>query len=182
MKFFMEFVYIPLGGSRLGTARKWLNIGIVFVISGVWHGSGSVWEKYIVWGLIHAFGMIFCLFITKFGVDFLKFGAIKRFVTFLFVSFAWIYFSFGDIGIIEANIFLKTLIFGFLADFWRILFVFCVVFFGLLIYNQINFFCLIKRMFLRANSVVICLFFIIYALVIYKLMPNEIPNFMYGDF
>jgi len=74
------------------------------------------------------------------------------------------------------------LIFGFLADFWRILFVFCVVFFGLLIYNQINFFCLIKRMFLRTNSVVICLFFIIYALVIYKLMPNEIPNFMYGDF
>ena len=119
---------------------------------------------------------------TKFGVDFLKFGAIKRFVTFLFVSFAWIYFSFGDIGIIEANIFLKTLIFGFLADFWRILFVFCVVFFGLLIYNQINFFCLIKRMFLHANSVVICLFFIIYALVIYKLMPNEIPNFMYGGF
>lgn len=182
MKFFMEFVYIPLGGSRLGTARKWLNIGIVFVISGVWHGSGSVWEKYIIWGLIHAFGMIFCLFIAKFGVDFLKFGAFKRFVTFLFVSFAWIYFSFGDIGIIEANIFLKTLIFGFLADFWRILFVFCVVFFGLLIYNQINFFCLIKRMFLRTNSVVICLFFIIYALVIYKLMPNEIPNFMYGDF
>lgn len=45
-----DYIYIPLGGSRKGYARKLLNILIVFLISGLWHGAGLT---FILWGLWH---------------------------------------------------------------------------------------------------------------------------------
>ena len=45
-----DYVYIPLGGNRKGVARKYVNIMIVFFVSGLWHGVGL---HYIVWGLMH---------------------------------------------------------------------------------------------------------------------------------
>jgi len=45
-----DYIYIPLGGNRKGAARKYLNILIVFFVSGLWHGAG--WT-FIVWGLIN---------------------------------------------------------------------------------------------------------------------------------
>ena len=44
---FRDYVYIPLGGNRRGQARKYLNIMIVFIVSGIWHGAGIT---FIVWG------------------------------------------------------------------------------------------------------------------------------------
>lgn len=49
-RFFITYVYIPLGGSRKGKARMLLNTFIVFLLSGLWHGAA--WT-YIVWGIIH---------------------------------------------------------------------------------------------------------------------------------
>lgn len=46
-----DYVYIPLGGNRKGKIRKYINIFITFLVSGVWHGSGLT---YIVWGILHA--------------------------------------------------------------------------------------------------------------------------------
>lgn len=48
---FTDYLYIPLGGNRKGTVRKWLNVLIVFGVSGMWHGAS--WN-FIAWGLIHA--------------------------------------------------------------------------------------------------------------------------------
>ena len=48
-RFFTQYVYIPLGGSRKGTARTCLHILIVFMLSGLWHGTG--WT-YLAWGLL----------------------------------------------------------------------------------------------------------------------------------
>ena len=45
-----DYIYIPLGGNRKGKVRKYLNIIIVFLVSGLWHGVGL---HYIVWGLYH---------------------------------------------------------------------------------------------------------------------------------
>ena len=45
-----DYVYIPLGGNRKGLVRKYINIVIVFVISGLWHGVGI---HYLVWGMLH---------------------------------------------------------------------------------------------------------------------------------
>ncbi len=46
-----DYVYIPLGGSRRGTFRKYVNLCVTFLVSGLWHG-GAV--QYLVWGLYHA--------------------------------------------------------------------------------------------------------------------------------
>lgn len=48
---FTDYLYIPLGGNRHGIIRKYLNILIVFGVSGLWHGAG--WN-YVIWGLLHA--------------------------------------------------------------------------------------------------------------------------------
>ncbi len=47
---FRDYVYIPLGGNRKGTGRKYLNIVLVFLLSGFWHGAG--WT-FILWGGLH---------------------------------------------------------------------------------------------------------------------------------
>ena len=50
-----DYVYIPLGGSRRGTLRKYLNIVATFFVSGLWHGNG---HQFIAWGMMHAFYQI----------------------------------------------------------------------------------------------------------------------------
>lgn len=54
---FRDYIYIPLGGSRVKRIKVIRNIFIVFLVSGLWHGANST---FLVWGLIHA-----CLFIPS---------------------------------------------------------------------------------------------------------------------
>lgn len=56
-----DYVYIPLGGSRKGTFRKYLNIFITMFVSGLWHGAGL---NFIVWGGLHGIGSVFSHFIS----------------------------------------------------------------------------------------------------------------------
>ncbi|WP_026651405.1 MBOAT family O-acyltransferase [Butyrivibrio proteoclasticus] len=55
-RFFIKYVYIPLGGSRKGKARTIINVLIVFILSGLWHGAG--WT-YICWGLMQGLLVVF---------------------------------------------------------------------------------------------------------------------------
>lgn len=52
---FRDYVYIPLGGSRVGNTRHVMNVMVVFLISGLWHGAA--WG-FVVWGAINAFFLI----------------------------------------------------------------------------------------------------------------------------
>ena len=54
-RFFITYVYIPLGGSRKGEKRKLINTMLVFLLSGLWHGAS--WN-YVVWGLLNGLGVI----------------------------------------------------------------------------------------------------------------------------
>ncbi len=47
---FRDYLYIPLGGSRRGRGRKWLNVLIVFAVSGLWHGAALT---FLAWGLLN---------------------------------------------------------------------------------------------------------------------------------
>lgn len=49
-RFLRQYVYIPLGGNRKGKVRTYINIMIVFLVSGIWHGAN--WT-FIIWGIIH---------------------------------------------------------------------------------------------------------------------------------
>lgn len=49
---FKEYIYIPLGGNRKGSVRTYINLSIVFLITGIWHGAA--WT-YIVWGIYNGF-------------------------------------------------------------------------------------------------------------------------------
>ena len=50
-----DFVYIPLGGNRWGGARTYLNLLVVFLVCGFWHGAG--WA-FVVWGLYHGCAIV----------------------------------------------------------------------------------------------------------------------------
>ncbi|WP_342757075.1 MBOAT family O-acyltransferase [Kineothrix sedimenti] len=52
---FRDYVYIPLGGNRKGKARTYVNLGIVFLLTGIWHGAN--WT-FIFWGIYHGFFLI----------------------------------------------------------------------------------------------------------------------------
>lgn len=63
---FKDYVYIPLGGSRVGEVRRYVNIFIVWMLTGFWHGAD--WN-FILWGLYFAF---FLIIEKKFFLGFLK--------------------------------------------------------------------------------------------------------------
>lgn len=97
---FVEYVYIPLGGSRKGKARYYLNILIVFFLSGLWHGASV---HFIAWGLLNGFYQIVGSLtsgIRKKVYSFLKLDpaapvvvAWKRFCVFYLIAITWIFFT-----------------------------------------------------------------------------------------
>lgn len=87
---FMDYLYIPLGGSRKGELRTCINLLIVMILSGLWHGAE--WT-FIIWGMLHGIGSIISRYIVKqrkLCSVFMK--LITTLVTFFFVSFCWIFF------------------------------------------------------------------------------------------
>lgn len=86
-RFFTTYVYIPLGGNRKGKARTYLNIFIVFLVSGLWHGAN--WT-FIVWGLLHGLASV----LTRFYEDrFKKLNPVFSWlVTFTFLNLTWVIF------------------------------------------------------------------------------------------
>lgn len=87
---FKDYVYIPLGGNRRGTAHTYGNMAVTMVVSGLWHGAA--WT-YVIWGAVHAAGRVLTREFerTAFYRDRVPKFAKQMFV-FAIVSFAWIFF------------------------------------------------------------------------------------------
>ena len=85
--FLRECLYFPLGGSRKGVGRTYLNILIVFLVSGFWHGAG--WT-FIFWGGLHGLAQIVERLWGK-GRDRLP-KILRWAMTFGFVNLAWVFF------------------------------------------------------------------------------------------
>ena len=100
---FTDYLYIPFGGSRKGKLRKYLNIVVVFAVSGLWHGAS--WH-FVAWGLVHAVfqiaGDIKSGIEKKYGWNDTQPGFSKRLrkrlATFLLVDFAWVFFAADSIS------------------------------------------------------------------------------------
>jgi len=83
-----EYLYIPLGGNRHGTVRTYLNLWIVFLLSGLWHGAS--WT-FVFWGAFHGFFLVIDkLFWLKFSARLPKIVNVS--LTFLLVLIGWIFF------------------------------------------------------------------------------------------
>ena len=93
---FKDYVYIPLGGNRVGKLRNYFNLLITFVVSGIWHGAN--WT-FLCWGTIN--GILLCIE-KAFGISKQKYtGAKKSFhwaATFVLVCFAWILFRANNLS------------------------------------------------------------------------------------
>lgn len=108
-----DYLYIPLGGNRKGTVRKYLNIMIVFLVSGLWHGAG--WT-FVVWGLLHGLFQVigyilkplrdWCVNVFKVERNAFSHRVLKVLVTFLLVNFAWVFFRASSLG--EALVIIKN--------------------------------------------------------------------------
>ncbi len=98
-----DYLYIPLGGNRKGTARKYLNTMLVFLISGLWHGAD--WS-FVIWGGLNG------LYIVMEGIakqlrrtsssatiTSIPFSTHlrRKITTFILVDFAWLFFCMPDV-------------------------------------------------------------------------------------
>jgi len=89
-----EYLYIPLGGNRCGRARTYLNLWIVFVLSGFWHGAA--WN-FVVWGAYH--GFFLCLDkLTGFSRRRSMPAWIGIPLTFSLVTVGWVFFRAADLA------------------------------------------------------------------------------------
>lgn len=112
---FRDYLYIPLGGNRKGSARKLLNVFIVFLVSGIWHGAAIT---FVIWGALHGIYRVLeellipiakkvssRLGVATEGAGFVFFRRIR---TYILVTFAWIFFranSTGDLALLIRSLF-----------------------------------------------------------------------------
>lgn len=92
-RFFTKYVYIPLGGSRKGKIRTYLNVMIVFLVSGIWHGAN--WT-FILWGAVNGLGNLFDRLFA--GILDKIPHVIRTMATFCFCSIAWSMFRAESVG------------------------------------------------------------------------------------
>lgn len=118
---FRDYLYISLGGNRVKIYRWYLNLFIVFLVSGLWHGAN--WT-FVIWGAIHGFYLIFSLVTKEYrerirsfmGLDRLPLlqNSIQVFITFMLVTFSWIFFRAKNIT--DALYIIKNAIIGLPGD------------------------------------------------------------------
>ena len=114
---FRDYLYIPLGGNRRGRARRYFNVFLVFLLSGLWHGANLT---FVIWGALHGiFRTVGDLTRGARGRLLSRLGysdndravrAVRTVITFALVTFAWLFFradSMSDVGVLLSALFTK---------------------------------------------------------------------------
>ena len=95
---FREYIYIPLGGNRVGKLRGFINLATVWFLTGFWHGAD--WN-YILWGV---YFWVFLVIEKAFlGKLLSKAPIIARIYSLLIIGFGWIIFFYSDLSVIVAT-------------------------------------------------------------------------------
>ena len=89
---FRDYLYIPIGGNRIGIKRTYINLLIVFFLTGLWHGAS--WN-FVAWGMIHG---LFLIFERSGGEKFLNklWKPLQHLYTLFIVMMAWVLFRAVD--------------------------------------------------------------------------------------
>ena len=80
-----DYIYIPLGGNRVGKIRQKINVILTFLVSGIWHGT-----HYLLWGLFHG------ILVSFPSLSKTPWTWVNRLLTFLLVSISWAFFLYPD--------------------------------------------------------------------------------------
>lgn len=114
---FKDYLYIPLGGNRKGKIRKYINLLIVFFVSGLWHGAA--WG-YVIWGGLNGLYQVIgellvplrkkVIGVFRINVNTFSHKLWKTITTFLLIDFTWIFFRAKSIS--ESKIVFENMIDG----------------------------------------------------------------------
>lgn len=96
---FRDYLYIPLGGNRKGKVRKWFNLMVVFLVSGLWHGAN--WH-FVIWGGLNGAYQVIGEWMRPLREKIMKLCSVDKnapshrtlqmLLTFLLVDISWIFF------------------------------------------------------------------------------------------
>ena len=175
--FIRDYIYIPLGGNRNGFVMTQILVLFAFGLSGIWHGN--TWT-FLIWGLLHGFGLVVLNCYKQLGLPKLPFGGAS--LTFLFVSLCWIFFYYHSLD--EAINFFRAMYQNFSLTSpiyaWGVLGSFVVLFWlypfmSKAIESTQSLFSVIP---LVLKPIVLA---VIFTLIV-GFMPSGIPNFIYASF
>ena len=97
-RWFRDYLYIPLGGNRVGHYRHLWNLFVTFLVSGIWHGANLT---FVLWGSLHGLYQIVGIeknrLLPKVNVSKRLHTVFNCLVTFVLVMFAWIFFRANDL-------------------------------------------------------------------------------------
>ena len=103
-RFFRDYVYIPLGGNRKGVARTILNLTVVWVLTGLWHGAN--WN-FVLWGVYYLVLLLLERFVLKDAL--LKIPAwIRHIGSLILIAVGWVIFAYDGVPIADKQLVLYT--------------------------------------------------------------------------
>jgi len=89
-----DYLYVPLGGNRKGRARTYVNLMLVMLLGGLWHGAS--WN-FVIWGGLHGAGLALERADRRTGYFARLPRAVRVATTFLFVLVGWVFFRAPDL-------------------------------------------------------------------------------------
>ncbi|MFC1712620.1 MBOAT family O-acyltransferase [Candidatus Poribacteria bacterium] len=189
---FRDYLYIPLGGNRCSRARWHLNILVVFIISGLWHGAN--WT-FVIWGGFHGIWQVASISTEKirasitrsFKIGDSSLKIVRIFITFHLVCFGWVFFranSLSDavhiIRNIPINILNTSRLVKPLGEFW---FMIALLSIAVLLFAQVLQRSKPGMQFLNVKPIALrwsCYYLIIFAIVLLGVMEEN--QFIYFQF
>lgn len=174
-QWFKQYVYIPLGGNRLGRARTYFNLFIVWFLTGFWHGASY---NFILWGLY--FFILICM--EKNGLLNLlnKHKLISHIYTIFFILVGWVLFAVIDLNQI-INFFKKMFIFN-AGNEWIYYLRNYIITYTIAIIFSTSFLKKIYNKFVKSNIVDTIILITIFLLSIAYLVDSSYNPFLYFRF
>lgn len=191
---FKDYVYIPLGGNRVGKVRSKINLIITFLVSGLWHGANFT---FIIWGAIHGFLQVLeKILFKKVICNESKFSfkwCLRAILVFMICTFAWIFFranTLTDAFYVVSNLFrgitnpINYITYGInsvgLDKFFMI-----EMGFSILLLFMFDFVSIWKDLFKEIENIPKVFRIVIYVIliwIIFTLAPTEVSEFIYFQF
>lgn len=188
-----DYVYIPLGGSKKGFIRKYFNLILVMILVGLWHGAAT---HFIIWGGLHGIALVgYQLYQDRKKINLSSEAILKPskkleeiiskffwwFVTFNFVSFAWIFFRSETTE--NAFKFIRTLFTSQKSiEAFQVYILYAVIIGFLLFFFEkkiVQYLTILQE---KLPVILWFLFAILMVVLIFKLSLDTIPTFIYFGF